>query len=60
MPDLGWDIAETQLVHEKQENNDPHKTDSTFYYGFSLLLPDCHLGGCLMGMLEEVVVMWYS
>ena len=26
MPDLGWDIAETQLVHEKQENNDPHKT----------------------------------
>ena len=25
MPDLGWDIAETQLVHEKQ-NNDPHKT----------------------------------
>ena len=26
MPDLGWDVAETQLVHEKQENNDPHKT----------------------------------
>ena len=26
MPDLGWDIAETQLVHENQENNDPHKT----------------------------------
>ena len=26
MPDLGWDIAETQLGHEKQENNDPHKT----------------------------------
>ena len=26
MPDLGWDIAETQLVHEKQENNDLHKT----------------------------------
>ena len=26
MPDLGWDIAETQLVHEKQENNDPHRT----------------------------------
>ena len=25
MPDLGWDIAETQLVHEKQENKDPHK-----------------------------------
>ena len=25
MPDLGWDIAETQLVHENQENNDPHK-----------------------------------
>ena len=28
MPDLGWDIAETQLVHEKQENNNPHKTPS--------------------------------
>ena len=26
MPDLGWDIAETQLAHENQENNDPHKT----------------------------------
>ena len=26
MPDLGWDIAETQLVHENQEDNDPHKT----------------------------------
>ena len=26
MPDLGWDIAETQLVYEKQENNDSHKT----------------------------------
>ena len=25
-PDLGWDIAETQLVYEKQENNDSHKT----------------------------------
>ena len=28
MPDLGWDIAETQLPHENQENNDPHKTPS--------------------------------
>ena len=26
MPDLGWDIAETQLVQENQENNDPHMT----------------------------------
>ena len=24
--DLGWDIAETQLVQENQENNDPHVT----------------------------------
>ena len=28
MPDLGWDIAETQLVQENQENNDPHMTPS--------------------------------
>ena len=26
MPDLGWDVAETQLAHENQENNNPHKT----------------------------------
>ena len=26
MPDLGWDIAETQLAQENQENNDPHMT----------------------------------
>ena len=26
MPDLGRNIAETQLAHEKQENNDSHKT----------------------------------
>ena len=26
MPDLGWDIAETQLVQENQGNNDPHMT----------------------------------
>ena len=26
MPDLGWDIAETQLAQENQENNDTHKT----------------------------------
>ena len=24
MPDLGWDIAETQLVQEDQGNNDSH------------------------------------
>ena len=27
---------------------------------FSLLLLDCHLGGCLTGVVEEVVVMWYG
>ena len=26
MPDLGWDIAETQLVQENQENSDSHMT----------------------------------
>ena len=26
MPDLGWDIAETQLVKKKQGNNEPHMT----------------------------------
>ena len=26
MPDLGWDIAETQLVQENQGNNDSHMT----------------------------------
>ena len=26
MPDLGWDIAETQLVQENQENSDTHMT----------------------------------
>ena len=26
MPDLGWDIAETQLIQENQGNNNPHIT----------------------------------
>ena len=26
MPDLGWDIAETQLLQETQGNNDTHMT----------------------------------
>ena len=26
MPDLGWDIAEAQLVQENKENNEPHMT----------------------------------
>ena len=29
MPDLGWDIAETQLVQENQGNNDSHMTPPT-------------------------------
>ena len=26
MPDLGWDIAEAQLIQENQGNNNPHIT----------------------------------
>ena len=26
MPDLGWDIAETQLIHKAQKENSPNMT----------------------------------